>query len=129
MMALRTRLTAGFWGSFVKTFTDLEIKPTLPFMSILATIFPSSPGFRWLKLATTAAHPQEEDSLFISRSSLPLFLKSKVCSILSPVGTVPKSWLSVLNSIEGCEKTTDGKMNKNMNKKIFFIDLYYTITL
>jgi len=91
MSALRTRLTAGFWGSLVKTFTVLEIKPTLPFMSILATIFPSSPGFSWLELATTAVHPQEEDSLFISRSSLPLFLKSKVCSILSPGGTVPKS--------------------------------------
>ncbi len=127
--ALRTRFTTGFWGSLVKTFTVLVIKPILPFISIVATIFPSSPGFRRLELATTAAHPQPGWSLCITSSSLPLFLKSNVCSIFSVWVTVPKSKVSVLKTIEGCEKEMVGKRSININTRIFFIQLYYNISL
>jgi hypothetical protein len=118
----------GFLGSLVKTFTVFVIKPILPFISTVATIFPSSPGFSRLELATTAAHPQVVASRSITRSSFPLFLKSRVCSILSPWVMVPKSWLSVLNSIEGCEKETAGKRSKNISKIIFLIEICYTIS-
>jgi len=78
MSALRVRLTTGFFGSFEKTWILLEMYPVLPDISILASIFPFSPGFRRLELATTAAHPQEGVILLMVRSSDPELVNSNV---------------------------------------------------
>jgi hypothetical protein len=58
---------------------------------IFAVIFPFSPGFIWLELAITAVHPHDGISFSITSSSSPVFVKSKVCSIVSHWAIVPKS--------------------------------------
>ncbi len=54
------------------------MNPVLPDMLIFASIFPFSPGFRWLELATTAVHPQEGATLLMIRSSDPELVNSNV---------------------------------------------------
>jgi len=92
----------------------------MPFTSILATIFPLSPGFRRLELAITAVHPQDGTMSSILRSSVPAFVNSKVCSII-PSNTSPKLYFSESNFMEGCEKQIAGKESKNIIKKKYFI--------
>ena len=91
IVALRKRVTKDLLGSLEKTCTPLETEPTLPFILIFAIIFPFSPGFNWLELAITAAHPQDGTSFLMMSSSSPLFENSKECSIVSDCATVPKS--------------------------------------
>lgn len=85
------RVRTFFLGSLDKTCTLLEIEPALSFISILAIISPFSPGFRRLELATTAVHPHDGVNFSMMSSSFPVFVKSKLCSIVSDLATVPKS--------------------------------------
>jgi hypothetical protein len=91
IVALRKSVTICLFGSLEKTWTLLEMKPVLPFALIFTVISPFPPGFIRLELAITAVHPQEGTNFSIMRSSVPVFVRSKVCSIESHLAIVPES--------------------------------------
>jgi hypothetical protein len=117
----------GRLGSLECTAILLETGPFLPAVSSFVLILPFSPGFRRPELAITAVHPQDVLTLFISRSSVPSFRKSKENSSAPLFSIVPKSCCSVSNTIEGCAKAITGKRSIKATKIIFLILIYYNI--
>ena len=120
IVAWRVRILFALLGSLLIISIVSIVRPFFAAVDIFAEIAPFSPGFRWLELAITAAHPHDVLMSLMIRSFDPVLLKTNVNSNCSPSDTHPKSCFSVWNSMDGSDHARTGNKTTAI-KSIFFM--------